>query len=89
MSYTYLEPTVLVALASFALGCVTPIIYGRVAFIIRKWRGFPTLIAFLASYGLSSVGLVYLSTIASGEARVIVIAFMIGVGVVRWLRHEL
>lgn len=88
--------TVLVAFASFLIGCGVPIVYAKIILRIRRLRridgksGFFDVIGALAiSLSLASVGLVYLSTVSMEARPVTVLAFMIGLGLVRWLRNEL
>jgi uncharacterized BrkB/YihY/UPF0761 family membrane protein len=86
---------VLVAIGSLVLGGLVPIFYdGIIRFAQRKFAAsrktpWPTaFLAFLVSFGATSAGLVYLSTTSGGQPRVIVIAFIIGVGLVRWFRGD-
>jgi hypothetical protein len=84
----------LVGLGSFLLGCAVPILYYWVIPVVQRalkatrtsW--ITTLSALIVSLGVTSAGLVYLSTTHGGQPKVIVIAYMIGVALVRWLRGD-
>jgi hypothetical protein len=88
--------TLLMALVSFLIGCIGPIMYYGVVLGIQRIQGANrkasiavAFFAFIISFGLCSVGIVYLSTVEAERAPIIVVAFMIGLGLVRWLRNEL
>ena len=85
---------VLVGVGSFLLGGAAPIAYYWLVLLAqRSFRATSTswltaFSAFLLSFGVTSAGLVYLSTTSGGQPGVIVIAYMIGVGLARWVRGD-
>ena len=86
-----------VGLVAFAIGCTTPISFAAAVAGIRRVQGRTStpagigtaVAALVASLGASSVALVYLSSLQQTAAPVIVLPFMLGIGLVRWLRKEL
>lgn len=85
-----------IALAAFLIGCAIPIVYSKLILKIKRARELTkeasnalVLFSFLFSFGLGACGLIYLSTLGLGLAPTIVLSFMIGLGLVRWVRKEL
>ena len=84
------------AFISFSIGCVAPVLNFQLKLWIQLIRGVATkasvtvtVIAFVVSRGLCSIGLIYMSTVQVGESPPLVVAFLSGVGLVRWLRREI
>jgi CHASE2 domain-containing sensor protein len=86
----------LAALASFAVGCAVPWLNGLVVTGFAR-RAAPegrpgmaaALTAMVVSLGLGSVALILFGRLWPGSAPAIVLAFMLGIGLVRWRRKEL
>jgi hypothetical protein len=82
---------VLVGLASFICGCFVPVAYIWLYQAARR-TAIPQLIcallAFFLAFGLASAGLVYLSTLRLAPPVLIVLSFVVGFGITRWLRGE-
>jgi len=85
-----------VGLVACAIGCATPISFAAAVAGIRRVQGRTStpagigtaIVALIASLGASSIALVHLSSLQQTAAPVIVLPFMVGVGLVRWLRKE-
>ena len=86
-----------IGLLAFAIGCVTPISFAATVAGVRRVQGRTStsagigtaVAALVVSLGASSIALGYLSSLQQAAAPVIVLPFMLGIGLVRWLRKEL
>jgi hypothetical protein len=80
---------VIIGIASFTRGCFVPVAYSWVYQAAKCTVTSPlicALLAFLLAFGLASAGLVYLSTLRIVPPILIVLSFVAGFGITRWLR---
>ncbi len=79
--------TWVVILASFLLGLFAEMACSRLLLIFRG--AFAPMFVVIATYGGSGIGLIFLSEICKGDARPIGLTWMVGIGLIRWLRKEI
>lgn len=84
------------AVIAFVIGYISPIFNDFLKdFIIRKILTgqnstvFVTTVALLLSLSISSAGLIFLSKMSVGSARIIALGFIFGFGAARWFRNKL